>query len=214
MLLGHGVVRRGGQVERHAERCSLADLALGLDRAAHQVDDLFHDGKPQSAAAHLVDARVDRAGKRRVHLLHKFRRHADARVAHDGDEADLIASSKRLLENLELHLAAVRRIFDGVREQVHINLPEADLVGEQHTAGDIVQLARKADVLCLRHARDGLRVEVKQLRQLHRLRDDLELPALNARDVQHIVDELLQIAAADADLFQALFHLVRVVRVL
>lgn len=70
------------------------------------------------------------------------------------------------------------------------------------------------DVLRLRHARDGLAVEVKQLRQLHRLRDDLEFPALDARDIQHIVDELLQIAAADLDLFQALFHLARVVRML
>ncbi len=80
--------------------------------------------------------------------------------------------------------------------------------------GNVVQLPRKADVFRLRHARDGLAVEVKQLRQLHRLRDDLELPALDARDVQHIVDELLQVAAADTDLFQAFFHLIRIVRVL
>ena len=80
--------------------------------------------------------------------------------------------------------------------------------------GNVVQLARKADVFRLRHARDGLAVEVKQLRQLHRLRDDFELPALDARDVQHIVDKLPQVAAADTDLFQALFHLIRIVRVL
>lgn len=80
--------------------------------------------------------------------------------------------------------------------------------------GNVVQLPRKADVFRLRHARDGLTVEVKQLRQLHQPRDDLELPALDARDIQHIVDELLQIAAADTDLFQALFHLPRVVRML
>ena len=140
MLFGLGVVRRGGQVERHAECRALADLALSPDRTVHQVDDLFHNGKAEAAAAHLVDARVDRAGKGRIHLLHELRRHADAR--------------------------------------------------------------------------DGLAVVVKQLRQLHRLRDDFELPALDARDVRHIVDELLQVAAADTDLFQALFHLIRIVRVL
>ena len=80
--------------------------------------------------------------------------------------------------------------------------------------GNVVQLPQKADVFRLRHARDGLAVEVKQLRQLHQLRDDFELPTLDARDVQHIVDELLQVAAADLDLFQALFHFSRIVRVL
>lgn len=114
VLFGLGVVRRGRQVERHAECRALADLALSPDRTAHQVDDLFHNGKAEAAAAHLVDARVDRAGKGRIHLLHELRRHADARVAHDRDKADLAALGKLFLIGLELHIAVFRRILDGV----------------------------------------------------------------------------------------------------
>ena len=68
----------------------------------------------EAAAAHLVDARVDRAGKGRIHLFHELRRHADARVAHDRDKADLAALGKLFLVDLELHIAVFRHILDGV----------------------------------------------------------------------------------------------------
>ena len=66
------------------------------------------------------EARVDeegelitRANMASVSLKH-VPAHADARVAHDRDKADLAALGKLFLIDLELHIAVFRRILDGV----------------------------------------------------------------------------------------------------
>lgn len=127
-----------------------------------------------------VYARVDRARKGGIHLAHELLRHADACVAHDGDKADLAILLRRLLINFKIDRSALRRIFHRVGKQIHIDLPHAHRVRRERIVLDIVHPARKGQMLFRRHAVRRLRIEVEELVQLHRLRHDPELAALDA----------------------------------
>lgn len=109
-VAGHGSASgvRLGARERDADRHgrAVADLARDVDGAVHHIDEVLDDGKAKAAAAHLTDARIDRACEFIEDMRQKFLFDADAVVADDNMQQNIIRGGGVGFEAFERDLTA------------------------------------------------------------------------------------------------------------
>ena len=119
--------------------------------------------------------------------------HAVAVVGHA--QADLLAAALRI----DADLAAFAVVLDGIAEQVEQNLTQPHGIGHHEQVGHFAA------------HRDAARVELRseqrqraghQRGKRHGLQIDPQLAALQARQIEHIVDQAEQMLAGRTDVFE------------
>ena len=212
-LVRAGVVVLQLEVDGDGEARADAGRALHLDVAAHHAHDVAADGHPQARALDLVHAGVLRAGEGLEDALEELRRHADAVVLEDELVAGHLALVAGLLRDLQADAPAVRRVLDGVAQQVGEDLLDAQGVADDLFVIDVVDAHRKL-VAVLFHLRCGHGEQVvHEVAEIELLFHQLDLARLDLGHVEHLVDEAQQVLAGLGDLAQAVAHALWVVDV-
>ena len=208
LLFGHR------QVQRDGEGRPLFHLALALDRPFHQVDHLPRDRQAQPGPLYAVDPAVRLPRKRLVHLFQELGAHAHPGVRDAVNKLHTAFFFALLLLQVHRHAAARHRVFDGVGEDVDVDLVQPQLIGIKIFLLHPVDTDVEVDVLLLDH-------RLRQVHQvLHGLHDreghraQVQFPALHLRDVQDVVDQRQQVVAGQADLSQVFRDGLLVVRFL
>ncbi len=140
------------KLQGNQEGRAFSGFTLCLNGAAHQVHNLLHNGKPQSAAAHLIDSGIHRTGKFRVHDLHKFRIHADTVVLHLCCKKHRAGIRCFFLRHIKTDGASRRRIFNGIGKQVYIYLSHTCNISQHIWIFHVMQTALQRNFLFRRHA--------------------------------------------------------------
>ena len=163
---------------------------------------------------HFVGGGVLGARERVEDSLKELRRHAVAIVLDLDAQMLQRIGMRREPDEAQPDATALRGVLHGVRQQVQQNLVEMRLVADETLVADGADFRAERLALVPGHGRDdgfrgGQRVAQVELRQGER-----RLAALDLRDVQHVVDEVEQMAPRGHDLAGAVAHLGRVVGLL
>jgi len=188
-------------VKTHGERRPPAQFAPDGDAAAHLLHQALDGGKTQAAAGVLVALRVVLLGERLEQFVaDEFLAHADAGV---GQLKQILRAVIAAVEAFHVHhdLAARRRELDGVGDQIHEDLLDADRIRIDPAVEDGVLVADgEADVL---HGRGGLHHRDDAFHQqaaVDRLIVQMQVAALDALGVQGVVDQAQHVFTGVADL--------------
>ena len=205
---------RDGQIQDHGKRRAFSLFALAVDGASHQVDHLLCDGKSEAGALDAVHTAVRLARERLVHIRHKLRGHADAGIG------DLVgqphAAGFRTLFLMQVHAdpPAGFGVFDGVGEDVDVDLIQPELVCVKIFSFDLAGAEIEVDVLFLDHRLRQVYEIFHRLDDGERQRAEGQLSALDLGDVQDIVDQGEQVIAGHRDLPQILPDRFRIAEIL
>ncbi|MNZ89026.1 hypothetical protein D3C78_1079290 [compost metagenome] len=200
-----GGVRGGvlavGQLE--PEFAADAFLAAHADAAVHQFEDLA--GQRQADAGALDAAALGaEAVERLEQLVEALAGDADAGVAHGHAHAVVEALA------IELHAAFGAVVLDGVGDQVDQHLLEAGVVGLQPDVAAGVLGELQVDAVLLGDRHQGGAGVLEHVAQADALDRQVDVPGLDARQVEHLVDQREQVVAAAVDLLDlALLALVQ-----
>ena len=194
---------RDGHIEGDGERRPLAQLALTLDRASHEVDHLLGDGQTEARALHLVHAAVGLARERVVHALHELLAHAYARVGHAVDQAHHAGRVARQLLQVDVDASVRLGVLEGVRHDVDEHLVDAQLVGIEVLVLHVVGVDAEVDALVLDHGLGDVSEVLCHLSDREGCRRQGELAAFHLGNVQDVVDEREQVVARQLNLAQA-----------
>ena len=200
-------------VHRHREGGALAELALHVDGAVHEVHHRAHDGHAKASALHLRDARIVGARERLEHRLHEVLGHAAARVG----ERELVAAralhAARQLLDAQAHGTAFGRELHRVAHDVHEHLLQAHRVAHHMLVLDVGDLYLQVQLLVVDLGGHDGHEAFHRLRQIEVLLRQPQVPALDLRHVEHLVDEPEQVTARGGDLREAVLHALRVVQI-
>ena len=165
---------------------SLTGRAFDFDGAVHGLDQLFHDAHAEPRALDLGDRGRADAFERLKNPFQKRLAHADAVVA--ANERKPAAVVHRRLGHGYVDLPAVVGVLDGVIDDVHIDLPQAQRVAVQAFHIDVFG-AESERVLLLSHLRlyDGERF-MQQITEREHLLGNAHFARVDARHVQYVVD--------------------------
>ena len=188
--------RHARSVERHLAAKDRADArgALDLDLPAHGLEQAPGDDEPEARPA-------ESARRRGVELLegleqvgHALGRDADARVAHL--DLHLVAAvADALGACLDVHVATLGELH-GVRQEVDHDLAQATGVAEQSHGGARGELERELDVVARGLARHEIDRALDARAQVERHVLEVEVPRLDLREVEDVVDDREQVLAA------------------
>ena len=98
-----------------------------------------------------VDTAVCLAGEGLVHGRHEFRAHTDARICYTIAQPYTAGYVTLFLLHIHADLAAGFRVFNGVGENVDINLIQAELVGIQVFLFHLIDVEAELNILFLDH---------------------------------------------------------------
>jgi hypothetical protein len=199
--LGHRR-RRGGRQRRptqhDAENRALAGRGLHLQRAAHQLHQPLGDDQPDAGA-------LDRSalGAQAVEGLEQRRLLRGAEPGAGVGHADRHQAFAGL--HAHRHAAPGPVVLAGVGQQVahHLAQPGGVGLGGQ---GLVAGLDEHRHLCRLRDRADHAHAVGQQRRQRDRVARDDHRAGLDAREVQHVVDQLQQVPAGGLDMAQLLVH--------
>src|SRR5437773_1262052 len=176
------------QRQRELERGSLVLAALRPAATAVELDELLADRKPEPGPAGAPRDRIVQLLERLEQARQVLRADADPRVRHPH------AHGFRLGLHADEH-PALRREFDRVRQQI-----EEDLLHLGAVRDEPRQLERyillELELLAARERHRRLDALVDQLVEIELLGHHLQLPRLDAREIEDPVDELEQVGPA------------------
>ena len=109
---------------------------------------------------------------------------------------------------------ALRGVLHGIRQQVQQNLVEVRLVADEALVADGADLRAERLPLVPGHGRDDGFHRRQRVAQIELRQGERRFAALDLRDVQHVVDEVEQMAPRGHDLAGAVAHLRGVVGLL
>ena len=186
-----------GQRQRQVQREARAHAGnrLGHHVATHQPGQVTADRQAQAAAA-------EAAGGRRIGLLEgledggqRLRRHADAGVA-DLDLQPVGRGTGRA--HIDRHIA-LRGELHRIAQQVEQQLAQAHLVAVAPQRHGGVDLAAQAQALGAGQRPRRLDGRLQAIHQVEVMRLQHQGAGLDARQVEHMLDQAQQVAAAGAD---------------
>ena len=169
----------------------------------HQVHIALGNGHAQARALVLRPRAVFLLGKLVEDVFDKVLAHAHAGVGHPVAHADVPLVLAGMVVDLKGNAAAVLREFHRIAQNVHQHLADAHGVGQHIGRCRRLQDGVKVDVPVGQESVHDAQHRVRHFRDVHRHGGKLDFPALNAADVQHIVDECQQVVGALLDLLQA-----------
>ncbi len=115
--------------DAHGHIRTFAIFAINGDRAVHGLDQLLDDAHAETRSFDMRRTLAGRALEWIKDFRQKFRRHADAVVPATKNER--YALSLRFLPDRDMDLAAVVCVFDGVVDDIYIDLPQPQRVAVQ-----------------------------------------------------------------------------------
>ncbi len=133
------------KVQRNDKLGALALLAFKMDGAVHDVDQVLHDGKAQTRAAHrhTRGLRLSRKGLKDVAL--ELLGDAHAVVAYTKDEVRVLRGTQGALLDCKPHLATRGRELHRIAQDVHQDLLELDLITNHVGVSQVVKAANQLD---------------------------------------------------------------------
>ena len=191
------------EVEGDREGAALPRRAFHGDRAIHEARDVLCDGHAKAGALDLARSLIIGTDERLEHDLLEGTGHADAIVFDDKFIVPAPSGFCRDLPDRESDPSAVRRVLDGVRHDVHEELPEAQAVAPHFFVCDFRNVhIEPVSVLLDPRAADGDDV-VHKIRQVEFLFIQRDLPIFDTRHIEDFIDELQKMVARLRDLPQA-----------
>ena len=140
-----------GDIQNDGERCPFALLALTVNRSAKQIDHLFCNREAQPGPLNAVDTAVNLTGEGLIHGRHEFRAHADARIRNHIGQPYAAGRGALFLTQVHADTAARFRVFDGVGENVDINLIQTKLVRIEVFLFHLIDVEAEINILLLDH---------------------------------------------------------------
>ena len=140
-----------GDIQNDREGRSLALLALTVNRSAEQIDHLFCNREAQPGPLNAVDTAVNLTGEGLIHGCHEFRRHPDPRIRNHIGQPNAAGRGALFLTQVHADTAARFRVFDGVGENVDINLIQTKLVRIEVFLFHLVDVEAEINILLLDH---------------------------------------------------------------
>jgi hypothetical protein len=153
--------------------------------------------QPEPRAAVAPGGRRVDLGERVEEPVHAAPRDSDSRVA-DGQVEAIRARARRLGVDLHHHLAPLRELH-GVREEVQQHLPQARGVAHDPLRDAVAEETPELDLLLRGPRRDDVERSLDALAEMERRPLELELPCLDLRVVEDVVDHVEQRVAARPD---------------
>src|SRR5262249_33253271 len=194
----------GGARQTHRKHRALAQFARHGYVAAHQARELAGDGKAESRAPETLRGRGIGLAELREQLGLLLRSHADAGIG-DGelDEAAAITH----LACRKLHLARFGELAR-IAEEIEQYLSQSHGVHGQ--CAEVFRGVNDEPVLVLLGKLSSGADDIFDQRcQLHGLWVELELPCLDLRQVEHLVDEAKKVSPSAVHPLQWLLRLFR-----
>ncbi len=194
-----------------AEFRAFALFAPAGNLAAQLLHNAPRDGQPKSRAFNTADEAAVFPFKRVKHAAQEFRTHANAVINHAALVETVFTVPTRLPDTVE-DGSAFRGVFHGVTNQVQRHLIDLQRIKEGnfvlHVAfrGEMQVLfahVRLKNAFFLRHR--GRNVMCRNFQ--------LQLAALDARQIQHIVNQAKQMLAGQVDFRQTVLQLLRIIKI-
>ena len=136
-------------------------------------------------------------------MLHEFLAHAHAGVGHPIARQEVLRIPAGEIAGLEGDGTAIRRELHRVAQDIDQHLAHAHGVGQHIGRGGRLHVGAEGDVPVGEEAVHDAQHGIADLREIHAHGGEPDLAALDAADVQHVVDEGEQVIGALADLLQA-----------
>ena len=140
-----------GDIQHNSKGCPFPPFALTFNGSAEQIDHLLCNGQAKTGSLNTVDTAVCLTGEGLVHGRHEFRAHTDARICYTIAQPYAAGYCALLLLHINADLAAGFRVFNGVGENVDIDLIQAELVGIQVFLFHLIDVEAELNILFLNH---------------------------------------------------------------
>ena len=176
--------------ERHMEDAAASRhaVALGPHRPAHRLGETLRDRKPETRAAVAPADRDVGLAERLEQAIHAIGRDADAGVAHDDVELEIIVLADRRCGREELDASLVRELHRVV-EHIEHDLTEASGIAENRPAARCVDLCREREPLPGGDRADRARARRRCTLGSRTAHLELYPAGLDLREVEDVVDD-------------------------
>ncbi len=206
-------VQCGGHGNHHFKTAAHALPAFHTDLSAHAFHQVFHNGHSKAGAFDFADGSVIDPLKRQENFLQEFLTHADSVILAGKFQQHRVLFPfffpvlfRPALPETNIYISVFQCILNRIPDNIHQNLPQPQ--GVPHQAffinGPDVYHKTLFFQLCLgTHDHGNIMHQVCQgkhfLIQGH-------APAVNARHVQHVIDQAHQMGGSRLDLLQAVLY--------
>ena len=181
---------RHRQCDAEVEPATCAQLALQLQRSAHQGDQRLADGDTQASAAEAARGGGLGLGKTGEDAGLVLWRNADAGVAHHKLQGRLTGAG--LQHQDAHHHLAFSGEFDGVAAQVDQHLAQAQGIADQVGWYGRVDVKQHIHLIVVDAGRQDHRQIAQQLINAKRLRVQGELARFNLGQIQNVIQQAQQ----------------------
>src|SRR5271165_2525598 len=174
--------RAGGGSQRDLKRepAALAEAAFDTNLAAHQLEQLFRDGKTKPCAAEPARDRPVSLAEFSEQLLLHLRRHADAGIGHREPHPREPAAARRTHPDLDGNAALVGE-FDGIADEVEEDLAQPGRIAAKPGPGGRLDQDTKFDAFLVRFRPEKADCGFDRIDEVEVDRLELDLASLELR---------------------------------
>ena len=204
---------RYAQLQLDAKYRTFVHLARHIDRPAHQLHDILGDRHAKPCSLHLVRRAVLRPCKRVKQHFEILRRHAVPVILHLDPDPLKLGAALFPADDAEPDIPALLCVLHRVGEQVDQDLVDPRLIPEEILVLYVRDFHMKPLLPRRCHRSDDGIHGGHQIIQRKLLDREHDLPALDLRDIEDIVDQAEQMLPGCHDLLCVLPHFFRIFRV-